>query len=80
MAKYTRICCDRVTEITTNSYQEVVVELENIDLSFMFNFEPETIARNSDMYAVLDCLDTDMLKEYIAERFGVSIEYLFKAT
>ena len=74
MRKYTKICCDRITEITTNSYNEVVLELEDIDLSFMFNFEPEEIARNSDMYEVLDCLDTDMLKEYIAERFGVNIE------
>ena len=74
MAKYTRICCDRVTEITTNSYQEVVVELENIDLSFIFNLKPEEVVRNSDMYAVLDCLDVDMLKEYITERFGVNIE------
>ena len=74
MAKYTRIASDRITEVVTNSYQEVVVELENIDLSFMFELEPETIARNSDMYEVLDCLDTDMLKEYIAERFGVNIE------
>ena len=33
MAKYTRIASDRITEVVTNSYQEVVVELENIDLS-----------------------------------------------
>ena len=71
MAKYTRIASDRITEVTTNSYQEVVVELENIDLSFIFNLKPEEVVRNSDMYAVLDCLDVDMLKEYITERFGV---------
>ena len=74
MAKYTRIASDRITEVTTNSYQEVVVELENIDLSFIFNLKPEEVVRNSDMYAVLDCLDVDMLKEYITERFGVNIE------
>ena len=74
MAKYTKICCDRVTEINTNSYREVVVELENIDLSFMFNFAPEEIAKNCDLQKVLDYLDIDMLKEYIAERFGVNIE------
>ena len=74
MAKYIRIASDRITEVVTNSYQEVVVELENIDLSFIFNLKPEEVARNSDMYAVLDCLDVDMLKEYITERFGVNIE------
>ena len=60
--------------MSTNSYQEVVVELENIDLSFIFNLEPEEVARNCDLQKVLDYLDVDMLKEYIAERFGVSIE------
>ena len=74
MAKYTRIASDRITEVTTNSYQEVVVELENIDLSFIFNLKPEEVARNCDLQKVLDCLDVDMLKEYIAERFGVNIE------
>ena len=74
MAKYTRICCDRITEITTNSYNEVVLELEDIDLSFMFNFEPEEIARNCDLQKVLDYLDDDFIRQYIAERFGVNIE------
>ena len=74
MAKYTRIASDRITEVVANSHQEVVVELENIDLSFIFNLEPEEVARNCDLQKVLDCLDTDMLKEYIAERFGVNIE------
>ena len=74
MAKYTRICCDRVTEITTNSHQEVVVELENIDLSFIFNLEPEEVAHNCDLQKVLDYLDDDFVREYITERFGVNIE------
>ena len=71
MRKYTKICCDRVTEITTNSYNEVVLELEDIDLSFMFNFEPEEIARNCDLQKVLDYLDDDFVRGYITERFGI---------
>ena len=74
MAKYTRIASDRITEVTTNSYQEVVVELENIDLSFIFNLKPEEVARNCDLQKVLDYLDDDFVREYIAERFGVNIE------
>ena len=74
MAKYTRIASDRITEVVTNSYQEVVVELENIDLSFIFELEPEEIARNCDLQKVLDYLDDDFVREYIAERFGVNIE------
>ena len=74
MAKYTRIASDRITEVTTNSYQEVVVELENIDLSFIFNLKPEEVARNSDLQKVLDYLDDDYLQQYVAERFGVNIE------
>lgn len=74
MAKYTRIASDRITEVITNSYQEVVVELENINLSFMFELEPEEIARNCDLQKVLDYLDDDFVREYIAERFGVNIE------
>ena len=74
MRKYTKICCDRITEITTNSYNEVVLELEDIDLSFMFNFEPEEIARNCDLQKVLDYLDEDFLRNYVTERFGVNIE------
>ena len=74
MAKYTRIASDRITEVTTNSYQEVVVELENIDLSFIFNLEPEEVARNCDLQKVLDYLDDDFVRAYITERFGVNIE------
>ena len=74
MAKYTRIASDRITEVITNSYQEVVVELENIDLSFIFELEPEEVARNCDLQKVLDCLDDDFIKQYITERFGVNIE------
>lgn len=74
MAKYTRIASDRITEVTPNRYQEVVVELENINLSFIFNLEPEEIARNCDLQKVLDYLDDDFVREYIAERFGVNIE------
>ncbi len=74
MAKYTRIFSDRITEVVANSHQEVVVELENIDLSFIFNLEPEEVARNCDLQKVLDYLDDDFVKEYIAERFGVNIE------
>ena len=74
MAKYTRIASDRITEVVTNSYQEVVVELENIDLSFLFELEPEEVARNCDLEKVLDCLDDDFIKQYITERFGVNIE------
>ena len=74
MAKYTRIFSDRITEVVANSHQEVVVELENIDLSFIFNLEPEEVAHNCDLQKVLDYLDDDMLKEYIAERFGVNME------
>ena len=71
MAKYTRIASDRITEVVTNSYQEVVVELENINLSFMFELEPEEIARNCDLQKVLDYLDDDFIRQYITERFGV---------
>ena len=71
MSIYTKVSCDRVTEINTNSYQEVVVELENIDLGFMFNFAPEEIARNCDLQKVLDYLDDDFIRQYITERFGV---------
>ena len=71
MAKYTRIASDRITEVVTNSYQEVVVELENIDLSFIFNLEPEEIAKNCDLQKVLDYLDEDFLRNYITERFGI---------
>ena len=74
MAKYTRIASDRITEVTPNSYQEVVVELENIDLSFMFELEPEEIARNCDLQKVLDYLDEDFVRAYVTERFGVNIE------
>ena len=74
MAKYTRIFSDRITEVVANSHQEVVVELENIDLSFIFNLEPEEVARNCDLEKVLDYLDDEYLQEYIAERFGVNIE------
>ena len=75
MSIYTKVSCDRVTEISVNFYKEVQLELENIDLgSLLLGLDVETIVRNSDMYAVLDCLDVDMLKEYIAERFGVNIE------
>ena len=71
MVKYTRIASDRITEVVTNSYQEVVVELENIDLSFIFNLEPEEVARNCDLQKVLDYLDDDFLRDYIVERFGI---------
>ena len=75
MSIYTKVSCDRVTEISVNSYKEIELELENVDLgSLLLGLDVETIVRNSDMYAVLDCLDTDMLKEYIAERFGVIME------
>ena len=74
MAKYTRIASDRINEVITNSYQEVVVELENIDLSFIFELEPEEVARNCDLQKVLDYLDDDFVRAYIAERFGVNIE------
>ena len=75
MSKYIKVSCERVTEISINSYKEVELELDNVDLgSLLLGLDAETIARNSDMYAVLDYLDVDMLKEYIAERFGVNIE------
>ena len=72
MSIYTKVSCDRVTEISVNSYNEVELELENVDLgSLLLELDAETIVRNSDIYEVLDCLDVDMLKEYIAERFGI---------
>lgn len=72
MSKYIKVSCERVTEISINSYKEVELELENVDLgSLLLKLDVEEIVRNSDMYEVLDCLDTDMLKEYITERFGV---------
>ena len=75
MSIYTKVCCDRVTEITVNSYKEVELELENVDLgSLLLGLDAETIIRNSDMNEVLDSLDIDFLKEYLAERFGVNIE------
>ena len=75
MSIYTKVSCDRVTEISVNSYKEVELELENVGWgSLLLGLDAETIVRNSDMYEVLDCLDTDMLKEYIAERFGIIME------
>lgn len=75
MSKYIKVSCERVTEISINSYKEVELELENVDLgSLLLGLDAETIVRNSDMYEVLDSMDIDMLKEYIAERFGVNIE------
>ena len=75
MSIYTKVSCDRVTEISVNFYKEVELELENVDLgSLLLGLDAETIIRNSDMVEVLDSMDTDMLKEYIAERFGVNIE------
>ena len=75
MSIYTKVCCDRVTEITINSHREVELELENLDLGvLLLSLDAETIVRKSDMIDVLDFLDTDFLKEYIAERFGVNIE------
>ena len=71
MAKYTRIASDRITEVVTNSYQEVVVELENINLSFMFELEPEEVAHNCDLQKVLNYLDDDFVRWYITERFGI---------
>ena len=70
MAKYTRIASDRITEVTTRNL-DVVVELENIDLSFIFNLEPEEVARNCDLQKVLDYLDDDFIRQYITERFGI---------
>ena len=68
MSVYTKVSCDRVTEISVNSYKEVELELENVDLgSLLLGLDVETIVRNSDIYAVLDYLDIDMLKEYIAK-------------
>ena len=71
MAKHTRISSDRITEVVSNSYQDVIVELENIDLSFMFELEPEEVAHNCDLQKVLDYLDEDFLRDYIAERFNI---------
>ena len=71
MAKHTRISSDRITEVVSNSYQDVVVELENIDLSFMFELEPAEVAHNCDLQKVLDYLDEDFLRDYIAERFNI---------
>ena len=62
------------TGVTYISAGALTHSAENIDLSFMFNFAPEEIAKNCDLQKVLDYLDVDMLKEYIAERFGVNIE------
>lgn len=74
--KYLTIKCDGITSISSQYYSgEIEIELENVDLtSLLLKLDVEVIVRNSDMYAVLDYLDTDMLKEYIAERFGVNIE------
>ena len=74
--KYLTIKCDGITSISSQYYSgEIEIELENVDLaSLLLKLDVEEIVRNSDMYAVLDYLDTDMLKEYIAERFGVNIE------
>ena len=71
MAKYTRIFSDRITEVVANSHQEVVVELENIDLSFIFNLEPKEVAHNCDLWKVLDYLDEDFVRAYVTERFGI---------
>ena len=74
--KYLTIKCDGINSISSQYYSgEIEIELENVDLaSLLLKLDVEEIVRNSDMYAVLDYLDTDMLKEYIAERFGVNIE------
>ena len=74
--KYLTIKCDGITSISSQYYSgEIEIELENVDLaSLLLKLDVEEIVRNSDMYAILDSLDIDMLKEYIAERFGVNIE------
>ena len=72
MSIYTKVSCDRVTEISVNSYKEVQLELENVDLgSLLLGLDAETIVRNSDMYEVLDYLDDDFLRDYVTERFGI---------
>ena len=72
MSVYTKVSCDRVTEISVNSYKEVQLELENVDLgSLLLGLDAETIVRNSDMYEVLDYLDDDFVRAYITERFGI---------
>ena len=72
MSIYTKVSCDRVTEISVNSYKEVQLELENVDLgSLLLGLDAETIVRNSDMYEVLDYLDDDFVRAYITERFGI---------
>ena len=75
MSIYTKVCCDRVTEIAVNSYKEVELELENVDFgSLLLGLDAETIIRYSDMNEILDSMDIDFLKEYLTERFGVNIE------
>ena len=72
MSIYTKVSCDRVTEISVNSYKEVQLELENVDLgSLLLGLDAETIVRNSDMYEVLDYLDDDFVRAYVTERFGI---------
>ena len=69
------IKCDGINSISTQYYSgEIEIELENIDLSFIFNLEPGEVARNCDLQKVLDYLDDDYLQQYVAERFNIIIE------
>ena len=70
--KILTIICDGITSISTQYYSgEIEIELENIDLSFIFNLEPEEVAHNCDLHRVLDYLDEDFLRDYVAERFNI---------
>ena len=46
-------------------------ELEEIDWSFLIDIKPEIITRNCDIKMVLDFLDEDELRDYVAERFDI---------
>jgi hypothetical protein len=72
MKNYTEINVGALLGCYPNSRDNNIrLELENIDLSFIFNLEPEEIAHNCDLQKVLDYLDDDFIRQYITERFNI---------
>ena len=72
MKNYTEINVGALLGCYPNSRDNNIrLELEEIDWSFLLDIEPQTITRNCDMKMVLDYLDEDELREYVAERFDI---------
>lgn len=65
-----KIKCDRLLEIDAQKSQ-VIFEAENIDLNFIETLTAKEVAQNCDLQKVLDYLDDDFLRDYVAERFNI---------